>query len=97
MTNLSSLEIANAPTYLIAYCPLFNRIIDFYRISFQVSSTITFSLHEINGRKLSSSSSSRGIPVPVLAGAFAGSALTNAHVVLRLSLRLLVLTTSTVA
>lgn len=38
-----------------------------------------------------------GIPVPVLAGAFAGSALTNAHVVLRLSLRLLVLTTSTVA
>lgn len=34
LTNLSSLEIANAPTYLIAYCPLFNRIIDFYRISF---------------------------------------------------------------
>ena len=35
--------------------------------------------------------------MPVLAGAFAGSALTNAHVVLHLSLRLLVLTTSTVA
>lgn len=50
----SSLEIANAPAWLINYRQLFGRITDFYRISFQVTTSIAFTFHEINGGSIKS-------------------------------------------